>query len=185
MVTFRIDATKRILSNRTSAIVRSTLGCAFLCTIDPICCSASYEEEIKSCLLENLYSPEKENRPNSMTMSKITGCEFEGYFYDTISHACLKLAKTTGSTWTSARTTCQQDGGTESVWIGLRARKWMTGDSFHSFYKFPVHLNDFDAVYPQDTDKSCGCLIPNQNNLLRDDSCNIHIKTHFVCEIIL
>ncbi|CAG2249210.1 unnamed protein product [Mytilus edulis] len=114
MDTFKIETHKRILSNITSAIhaiVSSTLGCAVLCTNDPICCSVSYEENTKTCLLENLCRPEKEDRTSFTTLSKITECEFEGYVYDTISHACLKLAMTTGSTWTSARTICQQDGG--------------------------------------------------------------------------
>lgn len=76
MDTFRIETSKtckRILSSITPAIVSSTLGCAVICTNDPICCSASYEENTMKCLLENLCRPGKEDHVNFTTLSKITG----------------------------------------------------------------------------------------------------------------
>ncbi|CAC5416586.1 unnamed protein product [Mytilus coruscus] len=69
--TFSIEINRIILSHQTSSIVSSIIACTVLCIFDnDDCCSASYNEVSKICLLGIHCSPEMEESANFKTLIK-------------------------------------------------------------------------------------------------------------------
>ncbi|CAC5416587.1 unnamed protein product [Mytilus coruscus] len=68
--TFSIEINRIILSPQTSSIVSSSIACAVLCILTMNCCSASYNEDSKICLLGSHCSPEMEDSANFKTLIK-------------------------------------------------------------------------------------------------------------------
>ncbi|CAG2208168.1 CD206 [Mytilus edulis] len=126
-------------------------------------------------------------------------CEVDGYVRYTKENLCLKLVSTSGSTWTSARAVCLNEGAELvsittlekmkfmqnllkgiNIWIGLQSKRWMTGDIFQNIYTMSVQLNDYDSGYHTDSDASCGSLTA---GALQDESCNIRQKTSLFAKL--
>ncbi|CAG2225174.1 unnamed protein product [Mytilus edulis] len=67
---FSIEINKTILSHQTSLVDSSIIACAVLCISDYKCCSASYNEDSKICLLGNQCSPVMRDSANFKTLTK-------------------------------------------------------------------------------------------------------------------
>ncbi|VDI47402.1 Hypothetical predicted protein [Mytilus galloprovincialis] len=134
----------------------------------------------------------------------IYDCASNGFQFDGETTTCIKLVSTSGTTWKDARKYCQQQEGGDlvsitskakwdfimgnfssvgPVWIGLKDKKWMTGESFHNIYGVTVQLNDYDGAYPSEVENSCGLLVRWSSNKLQDENCNIRKRLKFLCEI--
>ncbi|CAC5416913.1 MRC [Mytilus coruscus] len=133
-----------------------------------------------------------------------TECSSNGFQFDGETTTCIKLVSTSGTTWKDARKYCQQQEGGDlvsitskakwdfimgnfnsvgPVWIGLKDKKWMTGESFNNIFGVTVQLNDYDGAYPSEVENSCGLLVRWSSNKLQDENCNIRKRTKFLCEI--
>ncbi|XP_063438690.1 uncharacterized protein LOC134719635 [Mytilus trossulus] len=116
----------------------------------------------------------------------------------------MQLVTTDGTTWEDARKHCQQHEGGDLVsitskakWdfimknfrnvgrvgIGLKDKKWMTGESFENIFGITFQLNDYDGAYPSEVDNTCGVLVPLSKNKLQDENCNLRPMQKFLCEI--
>ncbi|VDI07272.1 Hypothetical predicted protein [Mytilus galloprovincialis] len=67
---FSIEINKIILSHHTSSVDSSIIACAVSCFTDYNCCSASYNEDSKVCLLGNQCSPVMEDSTSFKTLTK-------------------------------------------------------------------------------------------------------------------
>ncbi|XP_052084747.1 uncharacterized protein LOC127721941 [Mytilus californianus] len=134
-------------------------------------------------------------------------CASNEILFDGETTTCIKLVSTRGTTWKNARKYCQeQEGGdlvsiiskakwdfitksfsnVRSVWIGLKDKTWMTGESFSNIYGVTIQLNNYDSGYPLQVNKnSCGILAPLSTVPLQDENCNIRERPSFLCEIIM
>ncbi|CAC5416914.1 MRC [Mytilus coruscus] len=136
--------------------------------------------------------------------SCIYDCGTHGFQFDGETTTCIKLISTSGSTWKEARTFCQQQQGGDlvsivskekwdsvfgyfsgfgRVWIGLKDKRWMTGESFNNIFGITVQLNDYDADYPTEVENTCGILAPLSSSQLQDENCNVRKRKNFLCEI--
>ncbi|CAG2197147.1 unnamed protein product [Mytilus edulis] len=64
-----------------------------------------------------------------------------------------------------------------SIWIGLKDKTWMTGESFNNIFGVTVQLNDYDGDYSSEDENSCGILQPSSSNKLKMKTV-IFVKGH-------
>lgn len=138
------------------------------------------------------------------TCTKVV-CSAHGYTYDEATNTCIKLVKTDGSTWMNAKSTCKKEGGDlvsistmkkwnfiirylgenrKNVWIGLKDKKWMTGEDINSVFDNISQLNNFDSDYEKETDNTCG-VIYRSPKPLQDANCNIQKYKWLLCELLI
>ncbi|VDI11004.1 Hypothetical predicted protein [Mytilus galloprovincialis] len=130
-------------------------------------------------------------------------CGTDGLQLEEETASCIKHTSTNGSTWKEARTICQQQGGDlvsivtkakwDSVieyfrsvgraWIGLKDKRWMTGESFNNVFEIKVQLNDYDRDYPKEDENTCGIIALSSSIPLQDENCYIRKRENFLCEI--
>ncbi|XP_071140255.1 C-type mannose receptor 2-like [Mytilus edulis] len=133
----------------------------------------------------------------------VNECGPDGLHLEEETASCIKHISTNGSTWKEARTICQQQGGDlvsivtkakwDSVieyfrsvgraWIGLKDKRWMTGESFNNVFEIKVQLNDYDSDYSKEDENTCGIIALSSSTPLQDENCNIRKREHFLCEI--
>ena len=70
------------------------------------------------------------------------------------------------------------------VWIGLKDKRWVTGEIFENVFGINTQLNDYDHKFTSETEH-CGRINISDIIPLRDDSCNRRQWTGFACEIVL
>ena len=75
--------------------------------------------------------------------------------------------------------------GIPDVWIGLKDKTWMTGESFDNVYGIKIRLNNYDSGFTNDPEVDCGKIGVTKSKPLQDQSCNRRKKQLFVCEIVL
>ncbi|CAC5416917.1 unnamed protein product [Mytilus coruscus] len=78
---------------------------------------------------------------------------------------------------------CTSAKGVGSVWIGLKDKRWMTGESFKNIFGVTIQLNDYDGGYPSEVENSCGLLYSLSSMPLQDENCNIRKRPKFLYEI--
>jgi hypothetical protein len=67
-----------------------------------------------------------------------------------------------------------------NVWIGLKDKTWMTGESFVNVFDISTQLNNYDITFTYDPEEHCGVMKLASTTPLQDESCNIR-KKHFFC----
>ncbi|XP_052084748.1 uncharacterized protein LOC127721942 [Mytilus californianus] len=134
--------------------------------------------------------------------TKVDACSAKGYEYNMTMKTCIKL-KADKSNWDNARKTCQRqpDGDLVSIttkekwdviikyleesgfkngkiWIGLKDKKWMTGNVFENVFDIPDITG---AVFK----KSCGVIKKNKNGMFTTEEEECAHKEIFLCEILI
>lgn len=75
--------------------------------------------------------------------------------------------------------------GKTSIWIGLKAQQWVNGKPFINVFGFQTQLNNQDSAFPGDKEQDCTVVYFQSANVFQDESCNIRVKSNYLCEITM
>lgn len=75
--------------------------------------------------------------------------------------------------------------GKTSIWIGLKAQQWVNGKPFINVFGFQTQLNNQDSAFPGDNEQDCTVVYFQSANVFQDESCNIRVKSNYLCEITM
>ncbi|CAG2219918.1 CD206 [Mytilus edulis] len=200
------------ISNELGISVPSNVQCASLCFLhDREPCSAIIWNKLeRTCRILDSTESITINAGTIMADLNIytiwkEGCTNIGYYFDFLTNSCVKLFSNGGITWRDARNHCQQNGGDlisittlqkwefvesflsckTSIWIGLKAQQWVNGKPFINVFGFQTQLNNQDSAFPGDNEQDCTVVYFQSANVFQDESCNIRVKSNYLCEITM